>query len=123
MTQTIAIAAGGALGALLRYWMSTYVYSILGRGFPYGTLVVNILGSLLMGYLFIVLVERMASDAVWRAALLIGVLGAFTTFSTFSIETVNLIEDGAYIKALANVFLSAVLCIMAAWVGVLAGRY
>ncbi len=122
MTQVLAIAAGGAIGALLRYWMSTAVYAAVGRGFPYGTLAVNVLGSLAMGVFFVLLVERLAADSVWRAALLIGVLGAFTTFSTFSIETLNLIEEGAYNRALANIGLSVVLCVAAAWLGVKLGR-
>jgi len=122
VTQTLAIAAGGAIGALLRYWMSTFVYSILGRGFPYGTLVVNVVGSLAMGYLFVVFLDRLAGDVIWRAAILIGVLGAFTTFSTFSIETVNLLENGEHMKAVSNIVLSALLCVAAAWIGVVLGR-
>lgn len=120
--QTIAIAAGGAIGALLRFWMSNGIYSLMGRTFPYGTLAVNVLGSLLMGFLYVLLVDKLALGPQWRAALLIGLLGAFTTFSTFSIETLNLVEEGEAIKALLNVVLSVVLCLAAAWAGVLAGR-
>ena len=122
MAQVIAIAAGGALGALLRYWVSISVHAVLGRGFPYGTLVVNVMGSLLMGYLFVLLLERLAVGAVWRAAILIGVLGGFTTFSTFSVETINLLEQGAFARALLNILLSVTLCVAAAWLGVLWGR-
>jgi CrcB protein len=122
MNQILAIAGGGAIGAVLRYWVSTGVYALVGRNFPYGTLVVNIAGSLLMGLLFVLLIERMAENSLWRAALLVGLLGAFTTFSTFSIETLNLLEEGAYNRALLNVLLSVVLCVAAAWLGVKLGR-
>jgi CrcB protein len=120
--QTLAIAAGGAVGALLRFWASNGVYALLGRTFPYGTLAVNVLGSLLMGLLYVLLLDKLALGPQWRAALLVGLLGAFTTFSTFSIETLNLVEEGEAIKALLNVLLSVVLCLIAAWIGVLAGR-
>ncbi|MFV1997878.1 MAG: fluoride efflux transporter CrcB [Acidiferrobacterales bacterium] len=122
MTQVLAIATGGAIGALMRYWVSMAVYAAIGRNFPYGTLAVNVLGSLVMGILFVLLVERMAADSIWRAALLIGVLGAFTTFSTFSIETLNLIEEGAYNRAVVNIVLSVVLSLAAAWLGIKLGR-
>lgn len=120
--QTLAIAGGGAMGALLRFWMSTGIYNVLGRGFPYGTLAVNVLGSLLMGFLYVLLIDKLPLGPTWRAALLVGLLGAFTTFSTFSMETLNLIEEGELVKAMLNVALSVVLCLFAAWIGVLAGR-
>jgi CrcB protein len=122
MTQLLVIALGGAFGSVMRFLMSTWVYSALGRGFPYGTLAVNIIGSLLMGFLTVLLIERMSLGPEWRAAILIGVLGGFTTFSSFSIETFNLIEAGAHAKAIANMVLSVVVCIGATWIGVIAGR-
>ena len=122
MSQTLAIAAGGALGALLRFWMSSGVYAWLGRGFPYGTLAVNVLGSLVMGFLYILMIERLAIAAEWRAFALIGLLGAFTTFSTFSIETLNLIEQADYAKAMANMLLSVAACVLAAFAGVWLAR-
>ena len=122
MTQALAIAAGGAIGALLRYWTSLAVHSRLGTGFPYGTLAVNILGSLLMGFLYIWLIERLAAGPALRAFLLIGVLGAFTTFSAFSMETLNLIEGGHAGKALLNIAVSITACIAAAALGIFAAR-
>ena len=122
MKQLIAIAAGGAVGALMRYGMSNAVYAMFGRAFPYGTLAVNVFGSLWMGFLFVLLIERSTFDVVWRSAILIGGLGAFTTFSTFSIETLNLIENGAMTLALLNMLLSVALCIIAVWLGVAVAR-
>jgi len=122
MNQVLAIAGGGAVGAVLRYWVSTGVYTLTGRGFPYGTLVVNVLGSLLMGFLYIWLLERIPGGVAARAFLLIGVLGAFTTFSTFSIETLNLMEAGQFARALLNTLFSVVLCVGAAALGVMLAR-
>ncbi len=121
MTRLIAIAAGGAIGAVLRFWVSTGIYTLFGREFPYGTLVVNVLGSLFMGFLYIFMLERITSIE-WRAALLIGLLGAFTTFSTFSLETMTLIEGGEPIKALLNIFISVSLCLLATWLGIQLAR-
>ncbi len=120
--QALAIAAGGALGALLRFWVSTAVYGWLGRAFPWGTLAVNLLGSAAMGVLYILLLERLTTGPEIRALLLVGFLGAFTTFSTFSIETFNLIEQAEIGKALLNVGVSVVACVLAAWAGVILGR-
>jgi len=122
IAQLLAIAAGGAIGSVLRFLVSTGVHAVGGRAFPYGTLVVNVVGSLLMGLLFVLLVERLAGATFWRAGLLIGALGGFTTFSAFSIESFNLIEQGELIKAGTNIVASVVACIGATWLGVMVGR-
>ncbi len=122
MKHILAIALGGSIGAVLRYLASTGMHQLVGRGFPYGTLLVNVLGSLLMGFLYVMLVERLAVSVEWRAVFLIGMLGAFTTFSTFSMETFALFEDGESIKALLNVIVSVSLCLIAVWLGVATGR-
>ena len=122
MQQLLAIAGGGALGAIFRFGLSNSVHRLLGRDFPYGTLVVNTVGSLLMGLCFVLLVERMAVSAEWRSAILVGLLGAFTTFSTFSFETLALFNAGAPIKALVNIMISVMLCLLATWLGMTLGR-
>ena len=122
MTQALAIAAGGAIGALLRYWASTGIHAWLGRGFPYGTLFVNVLGSLLMGFLYIWLLDRMAVSPTVRAFLLIGVLGAFTTFSTFGLETFNLAKQGQWLASLGNVGASLILGLAAVLAGYMLSR-
>jgi len=116
------IAAGGALGAILRYAVTNGVHALIGRGFPYGTLTVNVLGSLLMGLMYIIFIERVSNNLGLRVMIITGFLGAFTTFSTFSIETFNLLENGEAFKALFNILISVVLCLLAAWVGVVIGR-
>ncbi len=121
--RIVLIACGGAVGSVLRYWMSIGVYSLLGRDFPYGTLAVNVLGSFIMGFLAMFFVERFVEVAAdLRSLLLIGFLGGFTTFSSFSIETLNLLESGELIRAVLNIGLSLGLCLMAVWLGAKIGR-
>ena len=121
-SQVLAVAVGGAVGSVLRFGLSNWVHSFVSRGFPYGTLVVNVLGCLAMGLLFVWFFERMADAAIWRVGVLIGVLGGFTTFSAFSIETITLLNDGFYARAVSNVVASVALCLAATWIGVWWGR-
>lgn len=106
----------------MRFWVSNGVYTLLGRAFPWGTLAVNVLGSLAMGLLFVWLTERSSLGPEWRGMLLIGFLGAFTTFSTFSLETMNLLESAAYLKAVLNMLVSVLACVLAAGLGVILAR-
>jgi CrcB protein len=110
------------LGALLRYWMSTLMHNIFGREFPYGTLSVNVIGSVAIGLLYVVSVERFTANVELRAGLMIGLLGAFTTFSSFSLETLTLIQSGQQIKAVLNVILSVTLCLIGCWAGMALGK-
>ncbi len=117
------IFIGAGLGGMLRYWVSSGIYFLLGKQFPFGTLVVNISGSFLMGLLFTLTLERFdIIGSQLRALLLIGLLGGYTTFSSFSIETINLFESGNWLGGIMNILLSTVFCITAAWFGVLGGR-
>lgn len=122
MKQLIAIALGGSLGSLLRFLIANGIYSLLGRGFPHGTLFVNVSGSFLMGLLTQIMVHRFALAVEFRAAVLIGFLGAYTTFSTFALETFYLFEEGSVQKAMLNVLLSVVLCVAGVWTGLILGR-
>lgn len=124
MNQLIAVALGGAFGAVVRFLMSTGLYHWLGRGFPYGTLAVNIVGSFLIGLLTEALIlQRVTHMFDYRAAILVGFIGAFTTFSTFSLETLYLIEQGSVNKAALNIVVSVLGCLLAVWIGLLCGRY
>lgn len=122
MKIILAIAGGGAAGALLRYWISLGVHGLLGRDFPWGTITVNVLGSLLMGWLSFILLAREAAPE-WRGLLLIGGLGAFTTFSTYSLETLHLLEQGHIGKASLYILSSVALCLIAVWAGLWLGRH
>ncbi len=117
MIGVIAIVIGGALGSLCRYFMSMNIYLLLGKSFPYGTLAVNILGSIIIGSVYILAMEKITISEELRAGITVGFLGAFTTFSAFSIETMNLIESGEITKAGLNIILSAILCIVGCWLG------
>lgn len=122
MQILLLIALGGALGAVLRFGLGLSVTGWSGPTFPYATLVVNILGSLVMGFLFFYLNEKTQGGDMLRGFLLVGLLGGFTTFSAFSLETLLLLTEGAYLRSLLNVFLSVTLCIGAAALGMLVAR-
>lgn len=119
MWTYIDIGIGGVLGCWARYYLTGLIQQIFGRSFPYATLTINILGSFLMGFLFIQTLERIQISPSVRAGLLTGVLGGFTTFSTFSMETLLLAEEGEVAKAILYVFLSLALALS----GVFAGAY
>jgi CrcB protein len=116
--HVLLVGTGGFIGAVLRYWVSGLVQRLDPLlAFPYGTLVVNGVGSLLIGVLAGLAESRNVLGTDLRTFLLIGVLGAFTTFSTFSYETLALLRDGEHLKAGANVIGTVLLCLVAVWIG------
>lgn len=124
MTNTISnwslyllIALGGAFGASFRFYISQLILNWLGKGFPFATLAVNISGSLIMGALYGLIEQNVIEVSVYRTLIGIGFLGAFTTFSTFSLDTLLLIQQGDVIKATINILLNVSLCIFAAALG------
>lgn len=116
------IGLAGAVGAVLRYLITQGVMNALGRGFPYGTLAVNVIGSFLIGALFVVFWERAESGELLRMILVVGLLGSLTTFSAFSLDTWILMQHGAWLKAGANVLANVAFCLFATWLGILATR-
>ena len=118
----IAIAVAGALGALARYGLEGLVSNRWPGAFPWGTFVVNVTGAFALGFVFVLLTERVTIDTWARSALTIGFLGAYTTFSTLSFETYRLFEDGAVGLALANSLGSLAAGLVAVYLGVVAGR-
>ncbi|WP_158772960.1 fluoride efflux transporter CrcB [Cobetia sp. L2A1] len=111
MGTWLAVAAGGALGALGRYLVSGLITGAAGRGFPWGTLGVNLVGSCLMGFLFIWVTQELKLAPVWQAIMVAGFTGAFTTFSTFALEALNLMMSGRTMAGLAYIAISVVACL------------
>ena len=121
-SQIIAIMLGGSLGALMRYFISTWVNTKIDANFPFGTLSVNVMGSFLMGFLAVWLVEKLGLNPLLRLAIFVGFLGAFTTFSTFSMETLNLFEEGFALRALLNMMINVTFTVLAVWLGAVLGK-
>lgn len=120
--QLLAVAAGGAIGCCLRYLVSLGAVRLVGTGFPAGTLIVNVVGCLLAGLLFGLAEDRATFPPIVRILVLTGFLGGFTTFSSFSVETVNLLRDGSWALAAGNFAANNVLAFAAAMAGVYVGR-
>lgn len=123
MQILIPIAIGGAVGAMARYSASLGVHGLFGHAFPYGTLFVNVVGSFSIGLLYVVIMDSTVELGHYRAPLMIGLLGAFTTFSAFSLETIQLMESGDIWKAGINIGLNVVLCLVACWSGLALARH
>ena len=119
MLQYLSIALGGALGSVARFWMSGFIAERAGTTFPLGTLLVNITGSLLIGFIaaFGDPDGRFLISPGWRQFLMLGVCGGYTTFSSFSLQTLSLFREGEWLAAGANVVLSVVLCLVAVGLG------
>jgi len=122
MTTILAIAVGGAIGSVARYGMTVYADYLFGREFPYGIFLTNILGSVVIGVCFVLIVERALVSELWRSILMVGFLGGFTTFSTFSIQSLELLQAGRLLDAAGYILGSVVLSILGCWIGIMGTR-
>ena len=109
----LAVAIGGALGSVARYALSSWIFDITSHKFPYATLIVNVAGSFVMGILFVVIVERAALPAEMRSLLMVGFIGAFTTFSAFSLDALGLWQNGDVLMSVIYMITTIILCLVA----------
>ena len=122
MEKFLFISAGAILGANTRYWLADWASQKWGANFPFGTMLINLSGSLLLGFFMTLATERFLIDPRWRLLVAVGFLGAYTTFSTFTYESYNLIFKGQWIPGLFNLFGSTVLGLIAVGIGVYLGK-
>jgi len=123
MNRFLWVCLGSAVGGGARYLLSGWALKVFGPTFPYGTLVVNLLGSFLVAALMFAGVEAVAMSPSLRIALTAGVMGGFTTYSTFSYETLHYLQEGAWTTAVVNVVVTVVGCLMACWLGWVSSRW
>ena len=122
-SQLIAIAFGGAIGALSRFGLQQWLAPMYSGRFPLAIFIANSIGSLCIGLIYVLIVERGMLPEVWRAFLMVGLLGAFTTFSAFSLDSLRLIEQGEGLIALSNIFANVVVGLISAFIGMSIGRW
>jgi fluoride exporter len=122
LLKYLMVGVGGCLGSLLRFWLGSYIGGKMGTRFPYGTFLVNISGSFLIGLVFAFLTARSQWSPYWRYLIPIGFIGGYTTFSSFEFETLRAIQDGQLTIGLLNVVLSVVLGFLMVWVGAIVGK-
>ncbi|MEE8058098.1 MAG: fluoride efflux transporter CrcB [Pseudomonadales bacterium] len=118
MKHLLMIAAGGAAGALCRHWLVNLINTFSHSRVPMGTLSVNIIGSFCIGIMYVLITERIVLHPDWRNVAIVGFLGAFTTFSTFSLEAITLLENGQMTNAALYISSSLILCVLAAWLAI-----
>ena len=122
VTTLVAVASGGAIGAILRYAISFWFVTNYSSNFPWPTLIANAIGALLIGILYVLIAEKELVAISLRPFLVIGLLGALTTFSSFSLETITLIEQAEWFLAVVYTLSSVLLCIMLTWLGIILTR-
>lgn len=122
MSKYLLIAAGGALGSVVRYWITASVTNRIGTRFPYGTLIVNISASFAIGFFLSILNNRPEMHPFWRYLIPIGFIGAYSTFSTFEWEAVTTVQSGAFLLSMGYVLVSLVAGFAAVWCGMVISK-
>jgi fluoride exporter len=122
MTKYLMVAIGGALGSVLRFWVGDYVSNRMGTRFPYGTFIINVTASFLVGLVLTLLAERAHWSPNWRYFIPIGFIGGYSTFSTFEYETFRTFQDGEVLMAGLNIVLSVIVGFVSVWLGVITGK-
>jgi CrcB protein len=120
--KILIIGLGGFIGAVMRYSISGWVQKLFSGSFPYGTLAVNIIGSFVLGFFLFMSKGRFAINPIWRSFIAVGMMGALTTYSTFSYETVMLLQENLYLQAGLNTLLNVGLTLVAVWVGMVIAK-
>src|SRR5271157_3518412 len=118
----LAVGVGGFVGSIARFWLATYIGQRMGTRFPYGTFLVNISGSFLIGLVMTILTEKTHLSPTYRYLIPIGFIGGYTTFSTFEYETLRAIQDGQFTIGLLNIVLSVVVGFLMVWTGAIVGK-
>lgn len=119
MAEYLWIAVGSALGGMGRYWFSGFIAERFGESFPWGTVLVNVSGSFVIGFFATLTAPdgRLLVGSTARQFVMIGICGGYTTFSSFSLQTLNLVREGEWLRAGGNIILSVALCLVAVWIG------
>ena len=122
MGKILAVGVGGFFGSIARFWLATYIGQRMGTRFPYGTFLINLTGSFLIGFVMTLLAAKTHLSPTWRYLIPIGFIGGYTTFSAFEYETFRAIQDGQFVVGTLNVVLSVVAGFLMVWAGAMVGR-
>ena len=122
VNELLVISLGAIVGANARYLLSRFAVRVLGPVFPYGTLFINVLGSMIVGFFVIWTTERVLADARWRLLIVVGFCGSFTTFSSYAFETMGYLERGQWLLIAANILSNNLLCLGGALAGMALAR-
>ncbi|MGA3211143.1 MAG: fluoride efflux transporter CrcB [Terriglobales bacterium] len=122
MIKYLMVGMGGFAGSVLRFWLGSYIGGRMGTRFPYGTFVINVTGSFVIGFVLSVLASKTHLSPNWRYAIPIGFIGGYTTFSSFEYETLRALQEGQVLSGVLNITLSVALGLIAVWMGATAGK-
>lgn len=122
MEKYLVIAVGGSIGAILRYLTGVYSAKFFGTWLPYGTLIVNVVGSFILSFFMILFLEKLSLDPLWRLFVAVGFCGSYTTLSSITYETLSIVMDGDYVRALLNIALNFGLSFLSAFTGIVLAR-